>query len=113
MSDSSQRRPPQSSYLWGRRPATSPSKSSTTSVASRVGFRVMSFLAGPNSSRRMEMAKVYVLKLTAEERRDLESVVKRGRAAAWKVQRAQALLKCDQGAAGPGWTDAQVAEAFG
>jgi len=59
------------------------------------------------------MSKKYVLKLTPEERAELEQVVKRGKAAAWKVQRAQALLKCDQGAQGPGWTDERIAEAFG
>jgi hypothetical protein len=59
------------------------------------------------------VAKKYVLKLTAEERVTLQQVVKKGKAAAWKVQRAQALLKCDQGRAGPGWTDERIAEAFG
>ena len=59
------------------------------------------------------MAKVYVVKLTGDERAELEGVIKRGKAAAWKVQRAQALLKCDQGPDGPSWTDAQAAEAFG
>jgi transposase len=58
------------------------------------------------------MPKKYVLKLTGDERGELERVVKRGKAAAWKVQRAQALLKCDQGPAGPAWTDEQIAEAF-
>jgi len=58
-------------------------------------------------------AKIYVLKLAREERRELESVVKSGKAAGWKIQRAQALLKCDQGSAGPGWIDDRVAEAFG
>ena len=59
------------------------------------------------------MAKKYVLKLTPAERAELQQVVKRGKAAGWKVQRAQALLKCDQAARGPAWTDEQVAEAFG
>jgi hypothetical protein len=59
------------------------------------------------------MAKRYVLKLTAEEREELERVIKKGKAAAWKVQRAQALLQCDQGASGPGWPDEQVARAYG
>ena len=58
------------------------------------------------------MPKKYLLKLTQDERGDLTQVVKRGKAAAWKVQRAQALLKCDQGPAGPAWTDEQIAEAF-
>src|SRR5258706_15991039 len=59
------------------------------------------------------MHKRFVLKLTAEERAELQQVVRRGKAAAWKVQRAQALLKCDQGSGGPGWTDERTAEAFG
>src|SRR5262245_59511073 len=59
------------------------------------------------------MVKKYVVKLTASERVELEQVVRKGKAAGWKVQRAQALLKCDQGADGPGWTDERIAEAFG
>ncbi len=57
------------------------------------------------------MPKKYVLKLTAEERAELQQEVRKGKAAAWKVQRAQALLKCDQGAGGSGWSDGQIAEA--
>lgn len=57
--------------------------------------------------------KKYVLKLTAEERAELQRVVSKGQAAAWKIQRAYALLHCDQGADGPGWTDEQVAAAYG
>lgn len=59
------------------------------------------------------MPKKYVLKLTAEERGELEQVVRKGKAAAWKLQRAQALLQCDQGTTGPGWIDEQVAQAYG
>ena len=59
------------------------------------------------------MTKKYVLKLTVEERAELDGVVSKGRAARWKVQRAQALLKCDQGSRGPGWSDSEIAEAFG
>lgn len=59
------------------------------------------------------MPKKYVIKLTREERGELEQVVKKGRAAAWKVQRAQALLQCDQGEGGPAWADEPVAQAYG
>lgn len=51
------------------------------------------------------------VKLTDDERDVLAHLIRRG-AAGWKVQRAQALLKCDEGEGGPGWTDAQIAEAF-
>lgn len=59
------------------------------------------------------MAKMYVLKLTAEEREELTRLIRKGKVAGWKLQRAQALLKCDQGPDGPAWPDAKVAEAFG
>ncbi len=59
------------------------------------------------------MAKKYVLKRTTEERGELEQIVKKGKAAAWKVQRAQALLQCDQSESGAGWPDEQVAQAYG
>lgn len=58
-------------------------------------------------------AKIYILKLTSDERTELDRVVKAGNAAGWKIQRAQTLLKCDQGSAGPGWIDDRIAEAFG
>jgi hypothetical protein len=59
------------------------------------------------------MSKHYVVKLTVEERAELGEIVRRKKAAAWKIQRAQALLKCDQGRGGPNWPDARIAEAFG
>lgn len=59
------------------------------------------------------MRKKYVVKLTLEERGEFEGIVRRGKAARWKVQRAQALLKCDQGPHGPSWSDEQIAQAFG
>jgi transposase-like protein len=55
--------------------------------------------------------KRYVVKLTAEERVEFKALLKKGKAAAWKRQRVQALLLCDQGEEGPGWIDARVAEA--
>lgn len=55
----------------------------------------------------------YVLKLTADERMWLEGMVSKGKAAAWKIGHAHALLKMDQGEDGPGWDDVRIAEAFG
>ena len=52
------------------------------------------------------------VKLTTDERRELQQLVREGRSAGWKLRRAAALLKCDQGEGGPGWPDAQIAEAF-
>jgi hypothetical protein len=56
-------------------------------------------------------AKRYVVRLTEEERRQLHALVRKGKAAAYRIRHAHILLKADAG--GPGWTDAQIAEAFG
>jgi len=60
--------------------------------------------------------KKYTVKLTQEERKELERVAqgKKGKQniAAWKVERAKVLLKCDQGEFGPKWTDERLAAAF-
>lgn len=52
------------------------------------------------------------VKLTADERRELQQLVRAGRAAGWKLRRAQALLKCDEGEGGPAWADERIAQAF-
>lgn len=64
----------------------------------------------------MSNRKIYRIKLTDEERATFEEVAKgkRGKLniAAWKVQRANAMLKCDEGEHGPAWGDQEIAEAF-
>jgi hypothetical protein len=57
------------------------------------------------------MQKKYVVRLTDEERCELEQVVKKLKGTSQKVRRAQILLKAD--ADGPNWTDQRIAEAFG
>lgn len=59
------------------------------------------------------MSKRFVVKLTVEERAELSELVRKNKAASWKLDRARALLKCDQGPHGPGWPDARIVEAFG
>ena len=64
----------------------------------------------------MSNRKVYRIQLTAEERDTFAQVAKgkRGKLkiAAWKVQRANAMLMCDEGDDGPGLTDERIAEAL-
>lgn len=64
----------------------------------------------------MSNRKIYRIKLTDEERETFSQVAKgkRGKLniAVWKVQRANAMLKCDESEQGPAWTDQQIAEAF-
>jgi len=57
------------------------------------------------------MQKKYVVRLTDQERDELQAVVKKLKGTGQKVRRAQILLKAD--AEGPNWTDQQIADAFG
>ena len=57
------------------------------------------------------MQKKYIVRLTDEERQELQAVVKKLKGTGQKVRRAQVLLKAD--VEGPNWTDRQIAEAFG
>lgn len=52
------------------------------------------------------------VKLTVDERQTLQALVDKGWAAGWKLQRARALLKCDEGGGGPGWCDQDIAAAL-
>lgn len=56
------------------------------------------------------MQKKYIVRLSADERHHLQSVIKKLSGSSQKVRRAQILLKAD--AEGPNWTDRQIAEAF-
>jgi len=62
-------------------------------------------------TRRFPMQKKYIVRLTGEERQEVEQVVKKLKGTSQKVRRAQILLKADVD--GPNWTDRQIAEAFG
>ena len=57
------------------------------------------------------MQKKYAVRLTDEERCQLQAVVKKFKGSSQKVRRAQILLKTDIEAAN--WTDERIAEAFG
>lgn len=63
----------------------------------------------------MSNRKVYRVKLSVDERSEFDAIAKgnRGRLkiAAWKVQRAKAMLLCDEGEQGPAWCDQDIAEA--
>jgi hypothetical protein len=56
------------------------------------------------------MQKLYVVRLTDQERDELQNVVKKLKGTGQKVRRAQILLKAD--ADGSNWTDERIAEAF-
>jgi hypothetical protein len=57
------------------------------------------------------MRKIYIVRLSSEERSLLEEVIKKFKGSSQRVRRAQILLKADVD--GPGWTDQEIADAFG
>lgn len=56
------------------------------------------------------MQKKYIVRLTDEERSQLQEVMKKLKGSSQKVRRAQILLKAD--IEGANWTDGQIAAAF-
>jgi len=54
----------------------------------------------------------WVVRLDGPEREELETVLATPRAAAERVLRARVLLKADEGAGGPAWSDTQIADTF-
>ena len=58
------------------------------------------------------MNKKHVVRLNSKERAELETLISTGQAPARKLTRARVLLLADQGEAGPGWTDQEIAEAL-
>ena len=58
------------------------------------------------------MSKKYIVELTGNERSQLQALVKKGKAAAYKIKHAHILLKADQGPDGLGWKDSEIAHVF-
>jgi hypothetical protein len=58
------------------------------------------------------MSKRHVVRLPAAERAALGDLIAAGTAPARALAHARILLKADQGAAGPAWPDARIAEAL-
>ena len=57
--------------------------------------------------------KFYVIRLSAEERDELTSLVETGREAAYRRRNARILLLADQGEHGPGQPDTEIVEQVG
>jgi len=58
------------------------------------------------------MFQKYFVKLTSEERQQLEKIVTSGTSSARKIQRARILLKSDCSEGGPNWSYEAICEAF-
>jgi hypothetical protein len=58
------------------------------------------------------VVKKYVVRLSGQERDQLEALIRKGKRAAQLVTRARILLKADVSEAGEGWSDRRIAEAL-
>ena len=56
------------------------------------------------------MKKKYIVRLTDDERKQLEEIEKHGKSPAYKIKHANILLTIDTN--GPGWSDEKTAEVF-
>ena len=56
------------------------------------------------------MNKKYIVRLTAEEQKELENLVKKGKTQAYRIKHANILLAID--ADGPNWPDHQTSKAY-
>jgi transposase len=63
--------------------------------------------------REVAMSPRYRVTLTQEERKELESMTRRGKTHARRFIHARALLLCDAGGDGPAWNVSDVATALG
>ncbi len=57
------------------------------------------------------MKKTALVRLTTDERAQLQHLLKVGQAATRQLTHARVLLKADEGADGPAWPDKRIAEA--
>jgi len=60
----------------------------------------------------MALQEKYVIRVPASDRRQLQRLVSSGRHPARVLTRARIRLRADAGDGGPGWEDAQIAEAL-
>src|SRR5215470_3395158 len=56
--------------------------------------------------------KKYVVRLSAEEREQLEALIRKGKSPAKRLLKARILLKADMSDAGGGWSDSQIIAAL-
>ena len=56
--------------------------------------------------------KKYVVRLSAEEREQLQALIRKGKSPAKRLLKARILLKADVSEAGPGWSDSRIIAAL-
>ena len=63
-------------------------------------------------ARREKVVKRYVVRLSAEERAQLEALIRKGKSPAQRLLKARILLKADVSEAGEGWSDSRIMAAL-
>ena len=63
-------------------------------------------------TRKEISVKKYVVRLSAEERQQLEAMIRKGKGPARRLLKARILLKADVSDAGPGWSDSRIIAAL-
>ena len=58
------------------------------------------------------MTKKYIVRLTSDDRSELENLLNHGKTASYKRLHAQILRKADIRCESPGWIDEKISEAF-
>ena len=56
--------------------------------------------------------KTYIVRLSGEERQQLEELIRKGKSPARRLLKARILLKADVSEAGEGWSDSRIIEAL-
>ena len=56
--------------------------------------------------------KKYVVRLSGEEREQLEALIRKGKSPAQRLLKARILLKADVSDAGEGWSDSRIIKAL-
>jgi transposase len=64
------------------------------------------------SAREVPAVKKYVVRLSAEERAQLDALIRKGKSSAQRLMKARILLKADVSECGEGWSDSQIVEAL-
>ena len=63
-------------------------------------------------ARKEISVKKYIVRLSTEERQQLETVIRKGKGPARRLLKARVLLKADVSDAGPGWSDSRIIAAL-
>jgi Homeodomain-like domain len=63
-------------------------------------------------ARKEVAVKKYVVRLSAEERAQLDAMIRKGKSPAGRLLKARILLKADASDAGYGWSDSRIIEAL-